>query len=71
MLIVLDERLGPDYSLDMPATNSHRAALAIIDREIALLIATRRDAACDGELDMINDAIDAARAHRRAMCRTR
>ena len=47
------------------------AEIAALDSEIALLLASRATASCDGELDMINDAIDAARAARRTIFRTR
>ncbi len=55
----------------MPATQTPATVLAAIDAEIALLVASRATASCDGELDMINDAIDAARSARRAIFRTR
>ena len=47
------------------------AEIAALDTEIAMLLASRATATCTGELDMINDAIDAARAARRAIFRTR
>ncbi len=40
----------------------HAAALAQIDAEIKMLQDSRKTATCGGMLDMINDAIDAARA---------
>ncbi len=54
----------------MPAANTP-AQIAALDAEIALLKFARATASCDGELDMINDAIDAARSARRAIFRTR
>lgn len=46
------------------------STVATLDREIALLIASRVHASCDDELDMIDESIEAARATRRAHFRT-
>lgn len=45
--------------------------VAALDAEIALLESVRASAGSDGELEMINDGIEAARAARRAHFRTR
>lgn len=51
--------------------NRITARLAAIDSEIALLIASRADASCAEELEMICDSIEAARKARRMIARTR
>lgn len=52
------------------ARKSSASTVATLDREIALLIASRTHASCNDELDMINESIDAARATRRAHFQT-
>ena len=52
------------------ATARKTSTVANIDREIALLIASRATASCNEELDMINESLDAAKAARRVHFRT-
>lgn len=55
----------------MKNQNTVAARIAALDSEIKLLQGMRKSASCDGELDMINDGIEAARTQRRAIFRTR
>lgn len=61
---------GPGTLIFMNAATKS-AAIAALDSEIALLRSLRATATKGGELDMINDGIEAARAERRALARTR